>query len=203
MPRLRLRTPSGRAVERDCARPNRVIPRLVFDAALVDAAVARGAELRRHRVRELAIRPDRVVLDGQIAARVVIGADGANSTVRRLLGAPAAPPAATAVAVRGYAPTSPDPDRMTIEFAPGRYPAYAWSFPLADGRANVGYGVFDRRGSGNRQAVPRRAARPAAGAGAGPGHGARAPPAALDRARGSTRTGGCCWPGTPRRRSTR
>ena len=41
---------------------------------------------------------------------------------------------------------------MTIEFAPGPYPAYAWSFPLADGRANVGYGVFDRRGSGNRQA---------------------------------------------------
>ncbi len=92
-----------------------------------------------------------MVLDGRIAARVVIGADGANSTVRRLLGAPAPPPAAVAVAIRGYAPASPDPDRMTIEFAPGRYPAYAWSFPLADGRANVGYGVFDRRGSGNRQ----------------------------------------------------
>ncbi len=151
VPRLRLRTPSGRLVERACARPNRVIPRLVFDAALVRAAVGRGVELRRHRVRELRPGPDRVVLDGQIAARVVIGADGANSTVRRLLGAPAAPPAAMAVAVRGYAPNCPDPAAMTIEFAAGRYPAYGWSFPLADGRANVGYGVFDRRGSGSRR----------------------------------------------------
>ena len=151
VPRLRLRTPTGRAVERDCPRPNRVIPRLVFDAALVEAAVARGAELVRHRVRQLEIRSDRVVLDGRIAARVVIGADGANSTVRRLLRAPVAPPAATAVAVRGYAPTSLDPEALTIEFASGRYPAYAWSFPLPDGRANVGYGVFDRRGSRSRQ----------------------------------------------------
>jgi geranylgeranyl reductase family protein len=140
VPRLRLRTPSGRTVDRNCARPNRVLPRLVFDDALVEAAVARGAEFRRHRVRELQVRTDRVVLDGQLAARVVIGADGANSTVRRLLSAPAVPPAATAVAIRGYAATTPDPERMTIEFAPGRYPAYAWSFPLGDGRANVGYG---------------------------------------------------------------
>jgi geranylgeranyl reductase family protein len=151
VPRLRLRTPSGRVVERACARPNRVIPRLVFDAALVHAALARGAELRRHRVRTVRIRPDGVELDGQFAARTVVAADGANSTVRRLLGAPASPPASVAVALRGYTATGPDPDRMTIEFAPGRYPAYAWSFPLADGRANVGYGVFDRRGVGNRQ----------------------------------------------------
>jgi menaquinone-9 beta-reductase len=152
VPRLRLRTPRGRTVERACARANRVIPRVVFDAALVDAALDRGAELRRHRVRMLQVRPDGVEIDGRFAARTVVGADGANSTVRRLLGAPALPPASLALALRGYAPASPDPDRMTIEFAPGPYPAYAWSFPLADGRANVGYGVFDRRGSGNRQA---------------------------------------------------
>jgi geranylgeranyl reductase family protein len=150
VPRLRLRSPSGRVVERACARPNRVVPRAVFDAELVAAAVARGAQLHRHRVRRLDVRPDRVVLDGSIAARVVIGADGANSTVRRLLGAPATPPSATAVAIRGYAPTTVDPDTLVIEFARGRYPAYAWSFPLPGGGANVGYGVFDRRGSGSR-----------------------------------------------------
>ncbi len=152
VPRVRLRTPTGQVVERPCARPNRVIPRIVFDAALLDAAIDRGAEFRRHRVRRLSIRPDHVVLDGEVAARVVIGADGANSSVRRLLTAPVAPPATVAVALRGYTPTTPDPDRMAIEFAPGRYPAYAWSFPLGDGRANVGYGVFDRRGRGNRKA---------------------------------------------------
>lgn len=150
VPRLRLRSPSGRVVERTCARPNRVVPRAVFDAELVDAAVARGARLLRHRVRTLEVRPDRVVLDDALAARVVIGADGANSVVRRLLGAPASPPSALAVAVRGYAPASVDPDTLVIEFARGPYPAYAWSFPLPGGGANVGYGVFDKRGSGTR-----------------------------------------------------
>lgn len=137
---LRLRTSSGRVVSRTCARPNRVVPRAIFDATLVAAAVRRGAELRRHRVRRLEIRPDLVLLDGAIAPRTVVGADGANSTVRRLLGAPATPAAATAVAIRGYTRTAGDPDAMVIEFARGPYPAYAWSFPLSGGGANVGYG---------------------------------------------------------------
>jgi geranylgeranyl reductase family protein len=150
VPRLRLRSPRGLVVERTCARPNRVVPRVVFDAELVRAAVARGARLQQHRVRRLEVRADRVVLDDAIAARVVIGADGANSTVRRLLGAPPAPPSALAVAIRGYAPSALDPDTLVIEFARGRYPAYAWSFPLPGGGANVGFGVFDKRGAGSR-----------------------------------------------------
>ena len=74
VPRLRFRTATGRVAERACARPNRVIRREVFDAALVDAAVSRGALLRRHRVRTLEVRDDRVVLDSVVAARTVIGA---------------------------------------------------------------------------------------------------------------------------------
>jgi menaquinone-9 beta-reductase len=150
VPRLRLRSPGGRVVEHACARPNRVVPRVVFDAELVAAAVARGARLVRHRVRRMEVRADRVVLDDAVAARVVIGADGANSTVRRLVGGPVPPPSATAVAVRGYTPIALDPDALVIEFARGPYPAYAWSFPLPGGGANVGYGVFDKRGSGTR-----------------------------------------------------
>ncbi|MHA6625318.1 NAD(P)/FAD-dependent oxidoreductase [Pseudonocardia sichuanensis] len=150
VPRLRLRSPGGRVVDRACARPNRVVPRAVFDAELVGAAVARGARLRRHRVRRLEAGADRVLVDDVAAARVVIGADGANSVVRRLLGASDPPPSTVAVAVRGYTPVTPDPDALVIEFARGPYPAYAWSFPLPGGGANVGYGVFDRRGGGSR-----------------------------------------------------
>src|SRR5690606_24895859 len=106
IPRLRLHGPRGRTVDRSCARPNRVVRRAVFDAELVAAATARGAVLRRHRVRRLEVRPDSVVVDDTIRAGVVIGADGANSTVRRLLGPPATPPGTTAVALRGYASTA-------------------------------------------------------------------------------------------------
>ncbi|MBC3190690.1 geranylgeranyl reductase family protein [Pseudonocardia sp. C8] len=149
-PRLRLRTPTGRVVHRTAPRPNRVIIRRVLDAALVDAAVAAGAELRAHRVRTLSVEPGRVVVDGTIAARAVVGADGAHSVVRRALGAPPAPPAGTAVAIRGYAPVAAEPGTLTIEYAGDAWPAYAWSFPVAGGGANVGYGVFDKRGTGSR-----------------------------------------------------
>ncbi|MDN5859142.1 MAG: geranylgeranyl reductase family protein [Pseudonocardia sp.] len=154
---LRLTSPGGQAVARRCARPNRVIPRAVFDARLVTAATAAGARLVRHRVRSIRVLADRVVLDDRYAARVVIGADGANSTVRRLLGAPRTPETAMAVAVRGYAPTVIDPDALVIAFARGRHPAYAWSFPVdpvvgapSGPGANVGFGVFARRGGGSR-----------------------------------------------------
>jgi geranylgeranyl reductase family protein len=143
--RLQVRSPGGRTVAADCARPHRVIPRTVLDAAIVDAAVARGAELRRHRVRRVQQRPDHVVLDGEIAARVVVGADGANSVVRRALAPPPAPDATTAVAIRGYTTgAAVDQDALVIAFARRAPLAYAWSFPLPDGRANLGYGVFDR-----------------------------------------------------------
>ena len=81
----------------------------MFDAALVDAAVARGVELRHHRVRTLEVAPDRVVLDDEFEARAVVGADGANSAIRCLLARPrhGRP---TAVAIRGYSP--PRPIRM-------------------------------------------------------------------------------------------
>ncbi len=42
VPGLRLRSPGGQVVARRCARPNHPIPRAVFDARLVEAAVEAG-----------------------------------------------------------------------------------------------------------------------------------------------------------------
>src|SRR5690606_41761215 len=50
-PRLTVVSPGGMRVSATAARPNHVVPRLVFDARLVEAARAAGAEVRRHRVR--------------------------------------------------------------------------------------------------------------------------------------------------------
>lgn len=121
------------------ARPVHVIPRRVLDAALVERAVAAGACLVRHRVREVGVGPDGVSLDGAWSARVVVGADGAHSAVRA--GMDARPHPRRAVALRGYAPTPAGREgTQLIRFGDRPQPAYAWAFDRGDGLSNVGYG---------------------------------------------------------------
>jgi flavin-dependent dehydrogenase len=122
-------------------RPAAVVPRAVFDHRLLTAALASGAELRRHVVRRVTVRPDHVEVDGSFTAGVVVGADGAESVVRRAIGLGPNRDDQLAIAIRGYAPTPPGMDGVQVILTTEqRWPAYAWSFPLGDGRANVGYG---------------------------------------------------------------
>lgn len=129
------------AVERPMSRPVWVIPREVFDARLVTRAVQRGAVLRRQRVARVARRDDRVELacgDATLAARVVVGADGAHSVVRAAAGLPSG---RRALAIRGYAPTPPTRrGTQVIVYGDRRQPSYAWAFDRGDGLSNVGYG---------------------------------------------------------------
>lgn len=165
---LCLTGPGGAQAAGELPEPAYVVPRTVFDARLVTAAVRAGATFRQHTVRSLAVRADGVDLGDGLAARVVIGADGANSTVRRALGLPRNPPDRLAVAIRAYAPdpaarpptTGPadgvrrlaarDPAGagpvQRIVMTGQRWPAYAWSFPIGDGRRNVGYGELTSGG---------------------------------------------------------
>ena len=141
VPRLRLRSPGGVTVERAMHRPAHVVPRAVLDHRLIGAAVSAGAELRRHTVRRVEVHPDRVEVDGCASADVVIAADGAESVVRRALGVAPNGPRHTAIAIRGYAPEPGGQAGVQVIRTTGqRWPAYAWSFPIGDGRANVGYG---------------------------------------------------------------
>ena len=130
--RLRLVSPRGTAAATALQRPTYVVPRTVFDARLVAAAVARGAVFERRSVRALS----------DVSARVVIGADGANGVVRRLVGLARPPEATVAVAVRGYIPwTAEDPEQVIV--MDGRdWPAYAWRFDTGSGTANVGFGML-------------------------------------------------------------
>ena len=153
---LRLRSPGGMEVAGDPARPNYVVPRSVLDARLVAAAEAAGAELRRASVRRLEQHDGLVVVDGELAARVVVGADGANSTVRRLLGAPSNPDRALAIAVRGYAPAPAGRPEQLIAWVAEGWPAYVWSFPTGTGVANVGYGLLRSRFHGDRAELHQR-----------------------------------------------
>ena len=115
------------------AREVYVVPREVFDARLVEHAVAagRGAASSAGCAGSRS-RDDRVVLDGEVAARVVVGADGVHSVLRpHLLGDVREP---RAIAIRGYAPTA-EARRGTqvIRYGPRAQPAYAWAFDRGDG----------------------------------------------------------------------
>lgn len=149
VPALRMVGPGAAEVRRDLPRAAYTVPRRIFDARLVAAAVIHGAELRRHTVRRIDVRDDVVVVDGEVAARAVVGADGAGSVIRRLLGFSPNPQQHLALAIRGYAPALPGARQQHIITSRERWPAYAWSFPIGadepsgstwDGRANVGYG---------------------------------------------------------------
>ncbi|MGB3438478.1 MAG: NAD(P)/FAD-dependent oxidoreductase [Actinophytocola sp.] len=142
---LRLTSPRGVTAARRFARPASVVPRALLDARLVDAARNAGAELRRHRVRTLTPVGGGVVIDGTVHARTVIGADGAESVVRRQCGAGSAPAGTTAIALRGYTGADPWPaGEQRLVMTAAHWPAYAWVFPVGDGTANVGYGELIR-----------------------------------------------------------
>lgn len=142
----RLRLTRGSAqVARSMRRPAWVVPRVVFDARLVSAATAAGAVLERRHVRRADVGADGVRLDGDVEARVVIGADGAHSRIRTAAGLPAV--RRRAIALRGYAPTRADRrGAQVLVFDTARPSSYAWSFDRGDGMANVGYGELLRAG---------------------------------------------------------
>jgi flavin-dependent dehydrogenase len=78
-----------------------------------------------------------VEIDGELRARIVIGADGVESVVRRAIFPPK--PRRLAVAIRGYqADVDGHPPTMVLDDRKGL--AYAWYFPTRTGPANVGYG---------------------------------------------------------------
>ncbi|HEX8078927.1 MAG TPA: geranylgeranyl reductase family protein [Jatrophihabitans sp.] len=135
---LALRSPTGVRVRRRMRHQVHVAPRQIFDARLVQEVRRRGIEVRRHPVRAVDVAADGVRLDS-LRARVVIGADGAESVVRR--GSARPRPGRVALAIRGYAPELPElAGCQFITMTDQHWPAYAWSFPIGDGQANVGYG---------------------------------------------------------------
>lgn len=152
--RMRLESPGGVIADRPVPRPCWVVPREVFDARLVNAALEAGAVLRRHRVRSVRSSDDCVEVDDELCAPVLIAADGAESTVRRAVGARRWRDGTVAVALRGYAAAAgAAAQQQVLRMTTECWPAYAWLFPIGDGRMNVGYGEVLRPGAEPR---PRR-----------------------------------------------
>jgi len=130
-----------------------------LDHQLVLLARRAGAEvLERHELVELEQDQSSVTVgvthEGQrctIKARFMIAADGMWSPTRKLIGIGPEHYRGDWHAFRQYYnQVSPEAEnKLIVWFEPDLLPGYAWSFPLADGRANIGFGIM--RGEGGRR----------------------------------------------------
>ena len=128
-----------------------VIPRLEFDDMLVKAALERGAvnftgwALNEARWTGELWELELARADGetrQISASVLVGADGARSRVRRILGVPLDAEATTAIALRAYVDV-PATDKGFARLDILRdmpFPGYCWLFSDGHGKGNIGLG---------------------------------------------------------------
>jgi geranylgeranyl reductase family protein len=148
-----LRSPSGREVKVPLPEGRgqyaSIATRLDLDSALVDHARAHGAEIRENWVFDSLATANGVTTlrstSGEsISARHVIAADGMWSPVRKSLGLSQDGYLGEWHAFRQYADniTGPAAQRLYVWFEKDLLPGYAWSFPLADGRVNIGFGVL-------------------------------------------------------------
>ena len=148
-----VRSPSGREVclpLEGAGQFAAVTPRVELDNALVEHARAAGAnvldghgfvDIERQTDEWIAVEADGI---GTVRARYVIAADGMWSPVRKALGVGQPGYLGEWHGFRQYASnvTGPAKDRLYVWFDPDLLPGYAWSFPLPDGRANVGFGLL-------------------------------------------------------------
>jgi geranylgeranyl reductase family protein len=130
-----------------------VIPRLTFDHAILSAALRRGGADMTGWGLENAVFDDqswRLMLSNAetgetraVSADVLIGADGATSKVRRILGQRLNRDANSSVAVRVYARTDPafpaQQQLDVVEEVPR--PGFGWFFATGAGAVNVGVGL--------------------------------------------------------------
>lgn len=128
----------------------RVIPRLQLDAWVLEAARQAGATIYGDRkVTMLERRPDAVIVRGEsssgpweIRTRLILGADGSNSTVARELRGGLPPREDRILAVRAYFDRVSGPDdQADLYFTSESFPGYYWLFPTGHAEANVGIGM--------------------------------------------------------------
>ncbi len=132
-------------------RHARIIPRRVLDGLMVDAARSAGATvLEGVSLLNFAAQKDWVIVAAEenkeiktFRARLLVGADGSNSLVARLLrGAPWSK-VERAVVARAYVEgITGSPSEANLFFDNESFPGYGWLFPTRKNEANVGVGLI-------------------------------------------------------------
>ena len=148
-----LRSPTGRELFVPLVGSGQfaaVTPRIELDDALVAHARAAGATMRDGHSFVRVVEQDHASVTvevsgvGNVRAQYLIAADGMWSPVRKALALGEPGYLGEWHGFRQYATnvTGPAKDRLYVWFDADLLPGYAWSFPLPDGRANVGFGLL-------------------------------------------------------------
>ena len=130
-------------------------PRRRLDAALIDAAVDAGADVRFETEVESAVTEAdgrvtgcRPTAGGHVDADLVVLAAGPQGAVARQLGAVRDPDEPYGLAIRAYVESPRHADRhieacLTVKDEHGTWvPGYGWMFPCGDGTVNIGVGAL-------------------------------------------------------------
>ena len=125
----------------------RVIPRYLLDNWIYEAAKNEGAiYLENTRLASYKVNDNCVIAtvknkEGEkfIKAKMIVGADGSNSTVARQMHGTKADERYQLLGLRTYYEGVSGPvDRCDIYFSKENFPGLFWFFPTGDGKANVG-----------------------------------------------------------------
>jgi geranylgeranyl reductase family protein len=137
-----------------------VCRRRELDSAMVDLARSHGVTvLEDHELSEVSQTGNGVTarVEGiEFSARYLIAADGMWSPTRKLLGVNQPGYRGEWHAFRQYftGVSEQAATELVVWFEPDLLPGYAWSFPLGDGSANVGFGI-QRGGAQKIQSMAR------------------------------------------------
>ena len=125
-----------------------IVPRAEYDLALIDLARELQVDVRLgHKFSSITFDGEKTFLNidgiGEVETSFVIAADGAWSPIRRSLDLSEERSRGEWLAFRQYiSGVASDNNELHVWFEKDLLPGYAWSFPLPNGRANIGFGVL-------------------------------------------------------------
>lgn len=140
---LDLYSPSGKKLHLELAEPFAVYSRLAFDNYLRDRASDAGAQVIHEKISARKVKRTQsswtvlTELKAEYTGRILVGADGANSGIGKML-AGALPPSDMEVAFGYRAPLPATGDAPTVVAFLPKWVGYAWAFPRPD---HISFGI--------------------------------------------------------------
>jgi geranylgeranyl reductase family protein len=139
---LDMYSPSGKRLHLKLDEPFAIYSRVAFDSYLRDRAREAGAEVFSEKISGKKIKRTETawVLKSTIneyAGHVMVGADGANSSIAKMLAGPL-PPSDMEVAFGYRAPLPANGEAPTVVAFLPRWLGYAWAFPRLD---HISFGI--------------------------------------------------------------